>query len=74
MNRFSASFCSTSDKKMFSSATNLYMHLDDGFPNQSGSKKSPERNQKMTTSYSGQVEKRIRDLKQTHETILKSDD
>lgn len=54
--------------------TNLNMHLYDGFPNQSGTKKGPEGNQEMTASYSGQVKQRIGDLnaQNTHEQIVLS--
>lgn len=38
------------------------MHLDDGLPYQGCSKEGPERNQKMTTSYSSQVKEGIWNL------------
>lgn len=47
---------------LFICAADLYVHLDDGFPNQSGSKESPEGNQEMATGYSRQVKERIGDL------------
>lgn len=63
------SVLNTSDKT-FSWAADLYMHLDDGFPNQSRSKEGPEGNQEMAASYPSQVEERIRDLKHSHQIIL----
>ena len=37
-------------------SANLNMHLDNGFPNESGSKESPERNQEVATGDTSQVE------------------
>lgn len=45
--------------------TDLDVHLNDGFPNQSGSEESPERNEEVSTSDSSQVKQRIGDLKHT---------
>lgn len=50
--------------------TNLYMHLNDGFPNQSRAKEGPEGDQEMATSYSRQVEQRIWDLKHKQNTNI----
>lgn len=56
----------------FICSTDLYMHLDNGFPDQSCSKESPEGNQEMPTGYSSQVKERIGNLKNAQENELLS--
>lgn len=49
-------------KANLSGVTNLYVHLDDGFPDQSGTEEGPEGNQEMTACDPSQVEQRVGDL------------
>ena len=42
--------------------SHLYVHLDDGFANQRGSKEGPEGNQEVTTCDARQIKQRVGDL------------
>lgn len=46
------------------------MHLDDGFPDQSGSEEGPEGHQEVAAGDASQVEERVGDLKHTGRTSL----
>lgn len=46
--------------------THLDVHLDDGLPNQSGTKEGPEGHQEVAAGYPRQVEQRVGNLQAQH--------